>query len=95
MDIVGQTHFWVKFDNMKNPKYIRALIANEAGEEILLDLDLLIEWSILPPDFPNPQDPAERETKARKVTVKESTKEKLVEVKVKNGSQRIQQTDGR
>ena len=88
MDIIGQCTFWVKFDNMKNPKLIRALVAQEAGEEILLDLDLLIEWTILPADFPNPQDPEERETKARKVTVKESTTEKLVEIKEKKGSQR-------
>ena len=68
MKIVGQTDFWVKFDNLKHPKKIHALVAEEAGDEILIDLDLLVEWSILPKNFPLPMDEEERETKVKKRT---------------------------
>jgi len=50
MEIVGQTEFWVKFDNLKHPKLIQALVAKNAGSEILIDLNLLVEWTILPRD---------------------------------------------
>jgi hypothetical protein len=89
MKIVGQTEFWVKFDNLKHPKKIHALVAEEAGDEILIDMDLLIELSILPKNFPLPMDEEERETKVKKVTVKD-TKVKLVEIKEKKGSIRSQ-----
>ena len=87
MKIMGQTEFWVKFDNLKHPKKIHALVAEEAGDEILIDLDLLVEWSILPNNFPMPMDEAERETKVQKVTIKE-TKVKMVETKETRGSKR-------
>jgi hypothetical protein len=32
MKIVGQTEFWVKFENMKNPKKIHALVAEQAAD---------------------------------------------------------------
>ena len=89
MKIVGQTDFWVKFDNLKHPKKIHALVAEEAGDEILIDLDLLVEWSILPKNFPLPMDEEERETKVKKVTIKDK-KVKLVEINQKKGSNRSQ-----
>ena len=88
MEVVGQCSFWVKFDNMKHQKKISGLVAEQAGQEILIDLDLLVEWTILPKDFPNPMDPKERETKARKVTVKDAKKSAPVIVQEKVGSER-------
>ena len=72
MKIVGQTEFWVKFDNLKHPKKIHALVAEEAGDEILIDLDLLVEWSILQKNFPMPMDEEEKETKIQKVMIKDT-----------------------
>ena len=80
----------MKIDNMKHPKLIKALVAENAGSEILIDLDLLVEWTILPKDFPLPMDPNEREDKVRKVTVTDAIKSAAVEVKEKVGSKRSQ-----
>ena len=49
MSIIGQAIFWVKFDIMKNPKRMRVLICEEEGDEILIDVQSLVDWSILPP----------------------------------------------
>jgi hypothetical protein len=50
----------------------------EAGDEILIDLGSLVEWSIIP---------ANEKERAKKVTIKKS-KTKIVEVKEKRGSMR-------
>ena len=65
MKIVGQTEFWVKMKSMKKLKKVHALVAEEAGDEVLLDLDTLIDWSIIPKSFPLPMDENERETKKK------------------------------
>ena len=62
-------------------------MGEQAGDEILLDLDLLKEWSILPKNFPLSMDKSERETKVQKVTIKD-TRLKLVEITEKKGSVR-------
>ena len=36
MEVVGQCAFWVKFDNMKHPKLIKGLVAEQAGQELSL-----------------------------------------------------------
>ena len=77
-------------DNLKHLKLIQALVVKNAGSEILIDLDLLVEWTILPRDFPLPMDPEEREDKVRKVTVTDAKKSPAVEIKEKVGSKRSQ-----
>ena len=73
--------FFTKFDSLKRIKKIRGLVTNDEGQEILLDEHTLREWSIIPPNFPEPMD--ERE-KARVV----SKNTKLVEIKDPKGSRR-------
>ena len=75
---------------MKYPKLIEALVARNAGSEILIDLDLLVEWTILPKDFPLPMNPEEREDKVRKVTVTDAKESPAVEIKERVGSKRSQ-----
>ena len=48
---------------MKRVKRVHALVARQADDEILLDLNTLIDWSILPKNFPQPMIEGERETK--------------------------------
>ena len=81
MEIIGQMEFFTKFDSLKRIKKIRGLVTNDEGQEILLDEHTLREWSIIPPNFPEPMD--ERE-KARVV----SKNTKLVEIKDPKGSRR-------
>ena len=51
---------FVKFYILKNPKRMRVLICEEEADEILIDIQSLVDWSNLPPNFPEPQDPKEK-----------------------------------
>ena len=51
---MGQANRWTVFDNIKGGHNIQVLITRQEAEEILIDL---IDLSIVPPDFPLPQDP--------------------------------------
>ena len=82
MTIIGQAVFWIKFDIMRNPKRMRVLICEEEGDEILIDVQSLVDWSILPPNFPEPMDPKERVRLTKSVPTT-----KLVETKEAVGSQ--------
>ena len=53
MEIIGQMEFFVKMGLLKKTKKVHALVAKNAGDEVLLDLDILIDWTILPPSFHN------------------------------------------
>ena len=79
--IMGQVEFFVKTDNLKRIKKIKGLVTNDQGQEILIDEHTLREWSIIPPNFPEPMD--ERE-KARVI----SQYAKLVEIHESKGSKR-------
>ena len=74
---------------MKRVKRVHALVARQADDEILLDLNTLMDWTILPKNFPQPMDESERESKkkVKKVSVKD-TKVNLSEVTEKKGSER-------
>ena len=89
MEITGQTEMFVKMELLKKNKKVHALVAKNAGDEVLLDLDILIDWTILPPSFPQPMDKNKRKSKkkAKKVTVKNS-KVKPVEISEQKGSVR-------
>ena len=54
VDLMGQANVWAVFDNIKGGHNIQVLITRQEAEEILIDL---IDLSIVPPDFPLPQDP--------------------------------------
>ena len=58
---------WAVFDNIKGGHNIQVLITRQEAEEILIDLDTLIDLSIVPPDFPLPQDPELRSDNCRRV----------------------------
>ena len=44
---IGQCTFFVKFDILKKAKKIRALVCSDEGNEILIDLQSLIDWTIM------------------------------------------------
>ena len=89
---LGQCSFFVNFQVLREAKEVRALVIEEQGNEILIDLDSLIKWSIVPPNFPFPQQDSEKSNKVRQVKpadldlpVKNT---KLVDIHEKNGSMR-------
>ena len=73
-------------------------MARQEAEEILIDLDTLIDLSIVPQDFPLPQDPNLRSEKCRQVkeaphqikefTLDEEVGPKLVTIQERQGSNR-------
>ena len=67
LDILGQANVWTVFDNIKGGHKLQVLIARQKVEEILIYLDTLIDLSIIPPDFPLPQNPEMRSDSCRKV----------------------------
>ena len=66
LTVVGQTSMFIKFKTMKKTKTLRALVVAEEGEEVLVDLETLVNWGILPDCFPLPMDENDREV-GRKV----------------------------
>ena len=85
LTFIGQFTFFVKLIILKKAKKVRALVCSDEGCEILIDLQLLIDWTILPPNFPCPMDPREAEKSTVRWT-KEKTK--LVDIKERAVSQR-------
>ena len=59
-DIIDQAVIKVSFTTLKNPKQLKVLVCKQQADELFVDLDSLIEWSIVPADFPLLQNPKER-----------------------------------
>ena len=55
LTVLGQASFFVNFQILREAKKVSALVIEEQGSEILIDLDSLINWSIVSPNFPLPQ----------------------------------------
>ena len=47
LTVVGQTEFHVKLKSMRHTKVLRAIVCKEWGDELFIDLDTLISWSII------------------------------------------------
>ena len=62
---------------------LRAIVCEEEGDEILVDLDMLIQWSIIPRSFLLPVDPKER---LRNVRVAADIPKKMVDIKERSTS---------
>ena len=81
LDIIGQASLWLAFNNLKE---LKLLIARQEVVEILISLDSLMEWSIIPKDFPMTQDLKQKIERSR--SVKEQTPVKLVDIRYRQGS---------
>ena len=57
VDIQGQANVRTVFDNIKGGYNLQVQIARQKAEEICIDLDTLIDLSIIPPDIPLPKRP--------------------------------------
>ena len=89
LEIIGQTNIWVVFDNIRGGKELQVLVARQEAEEILVDLDTLMDLSIIPKDFPLPQDPKMKEDGCRSVRREDPVEEvapKLVTIHERQGS---------
>ena len=84
LDIIGQASLWLAFNNLKGAKELKVLIARQEVVEILITLDSLMEWSIIPKDFPMPKDPKQKIERFR--SVKEQTPVKLLDIRDRQGS---------
>ena len=67
---------------------LRALVVADEGDEVLVDLETLVDWGILPRCFPLPIDENDREVCRKVRNVKDQSPRKLVEVKERAGSWR-------
>ena len=54
VDVMGKANVWAVFDNIKDGQNMQVLVTRQEAEEILVDLETLIDLSIVPPDFPLP-----------------------------------------
>ena len=48
LTVVEQIEMFIKFNTMRNTKVHMAIVCEEEGNEILVDLDMPIEWNIVP-----------------------------------------------
>ena len=84
LDMIGQASLWLAFNNLKGAKELKLLIARLEVVEIMISPVSLMEWSIMPKDFPMPQDPKQKIKRSR--SVKEQTPVKLVDIRDRQGS---------
>ena len=54
--VISQIEFFVKFKAKRNNKVLKAIVWQEAGDEILVNLDTLFQLTIIPKCFPLPMD---------------------------------------
>ena len=96
VDILGQANVWTVFDDIKGGHNLQALAVRQEAEEILINLDTLIDLSIISPDFPLPQDPEMRSDSCK--TIQENNQKmnefiEELEKKVKKDScRKVQQS---
>ena len=51
---VGQTTMNINFKTMKTTKKVRAIVVADDGGEVLIDMETLVQWGIIPECFPLP-----------------------------------------
>ena len=84
LDIIGQASLWLAFNNLKGAKELKLLFTRQEVVEIMISLDSLMEWSIIPKYFPMPQDPKQKIMRSR--GVKEQTPVMLGDIRDRQGS---------
>ena len=52
LTVIFQVEFFVQFKVMRYKKMFMTIVCEEAGKEIIVDLDSLIQWTIIPKCFP-------------------------------------------
>ena len=60
LSVVGQCHMYICFKEMKTTKEVRALVVADEVGEILIGLETLIQWGIIPDYFSLPMSLADR-----------------------------------
>ena len=55
LSVVGQCP-----KTMKTTKIVRAIVVADEGEEVLIDMETLIQWGIIPECFPLPMNMSDR-----------------------------------
>ena len=60
LSVVGQCHMFIYFKEMKTTKEVRAIMVADEGGEILIGLETLIAWGIIPECFLLPMALADR-----------------------------------
>ena len=93
LTVIGQSHMFVRFQEMKNTKEVKAIVVADEGDEVIIGLQTLIQWGIIPECFPLPMSLSDRVGSAREApsfvrTVKEHKPERLVDIKERVGSWR-------
>ena len=95
LNIIGQAYICTVFDNIRGGHDLQVLVARQEAEEIFIYLHTLNDLSIIPKDFPLPQDPNMRSKKCRLVKeaphqiqepLDEEVAPKLVSIQERQGS---------
>ena len=60
LSVVGQCHMFICFKEMKTTKEVRVIVVADEGGEILIGLETLIAWGIIPECFLLPMALADR-----------------------------------
>ena len=60
LTVLGQCQMLINFRQHKTIKELRALVIAEEGDEVLVGLDTLVNWGIVPTCFPLPMSPSDR-----------------------------------
>ena len=71
---------FLNFKAMRNTKNLRSIVCEEAGNEILVNLDTLIQWSIILKCFPLPMDLRERAHTVRNVKFAADIPKKMIHI---------------
>ena len=96
LSVVGQCQMYICFRQMKTTKEVRALVVADEDDEVLIGLETLIQWGIVPECFPLPMSPSDTVGASRDMApcfvrlVKETehNAEKLVDIRERVGSWR-------
>ena len=81
LTVVGQCHMFIHFKDMKSTKQVRAIVCADDGDEVIIGLQTLVEWGIIPECFTFPMRISDKVGTSRDMafsfvrTVKETTRE--------------------
>ena len=74
VNILGQVKFWYKPRRFKRKKFVRGLVSDTPGKEILFSWQVLFEWGVIGKNFPYPPDSDDDDS-----TLKPDSVNKLIE----------------
>ena len=69
VSVVGQTTMYINFKTMKTTKKVRAIVVADEGGKVLIDMETLIQWGIIPECFHLPINISDRVGGTKELTM--------------------------